>query len=391
MGEKVPDDFQVREALQVLRDPHQRLVAELFWFHDDGEDMPDSANALAFQKLRLGDWQSARDGWKSEWNRDRQSESGRRALHNLAVLEHARVMTIEVGARPLYKQMRAGTMLEGAHLQSWATALGAWNAYLQDKGAWNFWRTRVVELGDRRLAPAFVEELRTLLPETLLLINRDLARRYAEHGLGLAAGQHCALMRKSGFDGEQALALCRTVLDPIKGRLKTECDEFQNTLSSDNVENLAAKFEGRVRPDLQLLAQIDQKREYGASAAREGVARSFHRAGIAHAQGRAWMAALATLNKAVSLADSLTLKSDIRDTVSQVEFNRDIWRLAPTTCLCCRLAPTDWNVLTRSNSGDRRLIFTCDRHAEDGREEEVYAAADRSWYSLPQPPRERDI
>ena len=51
-GEKVPDEIAVGEALQVLREPRRRLVAELFWFHTDGEDAPDSPNACGYANLK---------------------------------------------------------------------------------------------------------------------------------------------------------------------------------------------------------------------------------------------------------------------------------------------------------------------------------------------------
>ena len=205
-GEKVPDEIAVGEALQVLREPRRRLVAELFWFHTDGEDAPDSPNAQALAKLKSGDCKSARELWRGYYQSDSSSESGRRALHNLAVLEHARVVTLEAGANPLIKRMNGNVPLDEALRESWREALQMWSGYLGDKTAWHFWRTRVIEMGDKRLDVAFVGELREILPETLLQINRDLARRYADAGFGKAAGAHCALMQNSKFDAQSALA-----------------------------------------------------------------------------------------------------------------------------------------------------------------------------------------
>lgn len=127
MGEKVPDDFAVREAMQVVRDPRKRLLAEFFWFHIDALDRPSSRNPEAMLLLRKGDWQSARDLWKSEWQESPESDRGRRALHNLAVFLHARVVTREAGRTPLFKTLGNNTLLDSDHLRDWHGALSAWN------------------------------------------------------------------------------------------------------------------------------------------------------------------------------------------------------------------------------------------------------------------------
>lgn len=388
-GERAPDEIAIGEALQVLREPRRRLLAELFWFHTDGEDAPDSPNAAALNKLKNADWQGARALWREQYQSDRSGESGRRALHNLAVLEHARVVTLEAGANPLYKRMTGNAPLDAAMCDSWQGALRMWSDYLSDKSAWHHWRTRVVEMGDKRLGPAFVGELREMLPETLLQINRDIARRYADAGWGMAAGSHCALMRASGFNSQDALAQSRSVLDPIKKRVQTRCEEFDTRLNADpkDVDKLVGDLQRAIKTDLALLNQIDPQREMGASNARDTAAKSLHRAGWKWPNKRAFPAILSVWNHAHNLAISPVLRADIADSIDRFEKLKQLWRLAPATCICCRQAPTNWHGFTQRNTGVSRVAFVCDTHHDEAYSEVLNRAVDNKWASLPLEPK----
>ncbi len=388
MGEKVPDDFAIREAMQVVRDPRKRLVAEFFWFHIDSLDRPSSTNPQALALLRSGDWQRARQLWKSEWQESPESDRGRRALHNLAVFLHARVVTREAGRNPLVKSLKQNAPLAPDHIQDWKDALSAWSHYFSDAAAWRHWRTRAKELGDKRSGEEFADELREILPETLLQINRDLARQYAGAGLGFAAGQHCQLIQKSGFAPETATLFCRTVVDGVKKRLLSESEAFQSRLKSSDIVEESQKFDGIVRRDLALLVQIDPQRAYGSGAARESVARSFHSAGLRLSSARDWMGSLTLIGKALQLSDSATLRADIEDSQSKIQYWRSIWLKAPRTCICCGRAPAEWTTFTQSPSRQERLIFYCATHADPSAEWQVKEAVGRLWNSLPTPPPE---
>lgn len=309
-------------------------------------------------------------------------------MHNLAVLEHARVVTLEAGANPLYKRMTSNGPLNPELDQSWRDALQMWSNYLGDKAAWLHWRTRVVEMGDKRLGPAFIGELREMLPETLLQINRDIARRYADAGWGMAAGSHCALMRASGFDAQDSLAQARSVLDPIKKRVQTRCDDFDNQLSSDrtDIERLVGDFQRSIKNDLALLNQIDPKRELGSSHARDAAAKLLHRAGWKLPNRRAFPAILSLWGYANNLAVSPVLRADIADSIERFEKLKQIWRLAPATCICCRQSPTSWHGFTQQNTGISKLAFVCDFHNEESQSDVLGRAVDSKWISLPREP-----
>ena len=388
-GEKAPDEIAVGEALQVLREPRRRLVAELFWFHTDGEDAPHSPNAQGFVNLKKGDWQSARELWRSQYKDEPKGENGRRALHNLAVLEHARVVTLEAGAKPLVKRMTGNAPLADEMRQSWSNALNLWSDYLGDKAAWNFWRTRVIEMGDKRLNPAFVGELREILPETLLQINRDIARRYAEAGFGLAAGEHCALMRSSRLDKQQSLALSRSVLDPVKKRIQTLCEEFDDRLNLDraDVPALVGQLQRSLKRDLALLAQIDPRREFGAGNANDSVAKAYHRAGWKWPNRRAFASIMPLWNQARSLAISPVLRADIDDSIDRYKKLQRVWNLAPNSCICCHRLPTHFHSFTNSGTGISKLAFVCDLHNDEANEHVLQRAVDSKWISLPKEPQ----
>lgn len=389
-GEKAPDEIAVGEALQVLREPRRRLLAELFWFHTDGEDAPDSPNAQGFAQLRRGDWQQARALWREQYQSDKTGESGRRALHNLAVLEHARVVTLEAGANPLYKRMTGNAPLAPAMGESWQNALQMWSSYLNDKTAWNFWRTRVIEMGDKRLSPTFVNELREMLPQALLQINRDIARSYADAGWGLAAGNHCALMRGSGLNSQEALARCRSVIDPIKQRIQTRCEEFDDRLDSTReaaLPQLAGQFQRAIKQDLELLSQIDPRREFGAGNANDSAAKVLHRTGWKWPNRRAFSSIMPLWNQARALAVSSTLRADIDDSIDRYKKLQRIWNLAPTFCICCKRVPTTFHSFTNNGTGDTKLAFVCDEHNDEFNEHILQQAVDDKWYLLPYAPQ----
>ena len=389
-GEKAPDEIAVGEALQVLREPRRRLLAELFWFHTDGEDAPDSPNAQGFALLRRGDWQGARALWNAQYESDSGGENGRRALHNLAVLEHARVVTLEAGANPLYKRMTENAPLTPAMHESWQGALQKWSSYLSDKNAWNFWRTRVIEMGDKRLSPAFVGELREMLPQALLQINRDIARRYADAGWGLAAGNHCALMRAAGLDAPEALAQCRSVIDPLKNRIQTRCQEFDDRLDGANeaaLPQLTGQFQRTIKRDLELLAQIDPRREFGAGNANDSAAKVLHRTGWKWPNRHAFASIMPLWNQARALAVSPILRADIDDSIDRYKKLQRIWSLAPPYCLCCQRLPTHFHSFTNRGTGISKLAFVCDEHNDEANEAVLQRAVDNRWISLPNEPQ----
>ena len=274
MGESKSDEFAVREAMQTLRDPQKRLLSELFWFQTTGAEI----HTRAMSALRAGRWEEARDLWKQEYKSQKNTPSGMQALHNLAVLLHARVVARETGKNNIVGQLGGNKAMPPEHIHGWRDAFRAWGAYLNASSVWDFWRARAKVIADRRMGLDFVDQLRLLLPEVLLQVNRDLARRYADAGYGFAAGQHCQIIAHSGFDENITTSLCRSILDPVKMRVLSNCEKARETLQSCPdlksffVYDHGEKFEAAVRPDLSLLHQMDPKRIYGSLAARESAA-----------------------------------------------------------------------------------------------------------------------
>jgi hypothetical protein len=404
MGERVADEFAVRDALQVLRDPQKRLVAEFFWFHTDAFDAPGSPNATAFEKLKSGAWQEAKEIWSNEYASKSNTESGRRALHNLAVLLHARVVTHEEGKVPLIKTLGGNLPLPPAHIQSWLESLKIWQDYLSCEAAWKHWKARAFDLGDKRMSTHFVSELREILPYALLEINRDLARRYADSHYGVAAGTHCQLMLKSTFDNKVAHAYCRTVLDPLKKRVSDVCEKFKAHFSEDDTASAALslysltatteKFAAMMRGVSGVMQQIDPQQEFGSLAARENIVQAFRSAAIRVSNRKQvnkaqFETALEIISFAEKFSTSASLKSDLIDTRNQIKFLKDVWSLAAAQCLLCPRRPEDWTVFTNNRTAQERLIFLCGEHAkmdDAWQEDHLLPVISRKWNQLPFPP-----
>lgn len=385
MGEKVADEFAVREAMQIIRDPRRRLLAEIFWFHVDGLDEAGSESPVALQAMREGQWPRAQEIWMREMKERKGSLQGLRAWHNLAVLFHARVVTVEVGSNPLIKKMPSNCYLPEEHLKSWQMALRAWNSYFVEERAWKWWKERARGLDDKRIDADFVDQLREVLPDVFLQINRDLARQYADVGFGFAAAQHCRLMLDGGGNRDRALSMCRTVLDPIKRGLLAPCEAWSK-LDDDLIDwNKYQTFLNEIEPRVTLISQIDPKREFGASVSRETAARAVASCASGFARRRDFEHAFEILSKAFSWADSPTLRHDIEESRERTRTLRTTWERAPRTCLCCLSAPVDWTILTNRQIGDSRVVFLCAKHSESNQQEKVFKAAEFKWVLLPRP------
>jgi hypothetical protein len=402
-GQRTFDEFALREALQMLRDPKRRLLAELFWFIIDSQ--PASLDGQAMQKLREGQWTEARDIWRKLAGKTRSDET-RRATHNLAVLMHARVVTMEAGKNPFLKRMTGNTPLPAEVLDGWREALHQWSEYWRDAAGWNHWHARVRAVADRRLRDDFVDELRDLLPDALLQINRDLARKYADAGHGLAAGTHCRLMQESGFAPELATQYARTVIDPLRSQITKACEEFQQSaqklgastasMGAVALSECVEQFGKTVGRNMALLSQIDEKRQFGASSAREAVAKALKLAAIEYVTDnrREYSSCLSLLQKALRFADSRTLQNDIKDLQQRAQREHMIWSRAPRTCLLCHHPPTTWlsfgtqaNLLGHS-ARLSRMVFVCHEHSEAAHSARLASVANAKWEQLPLAPQE---
>jgi len=220
------DGVSPEEAARRLRNPEERLAAEFFWFwpHRLGESDEDDALAA----LREDDLEKAVDLWVDQANARSEDNA---SLHNLAVLSHALALDVELKARE--RRLSPAEISEAAIY--WRQTYSRWNRLLSEACFWERLKRRVHDLGDPRITDATVDEIRSSLPRTVLLINAKLALEAAERGNLEATTRHLALMDGSGFLAvykEEALV---TSVQPIRQQITALCNAAKLSAENDPV------------------------------------------------------------------------------------------------------------------------------------------------------------
>jgi hypothetical protein len=224
---KPPPSFEdIREALQRLRDPEQRLVDEFFWFWP--MEWSASADDDALAALAYGQTKRSMAIWRDAIN---SADSRPAALHNLAVLEH--ISAVEADS----KIGISGSPSQAPH---WRGVYQLWGGVLRERAIWTILNERVLVLDDPRLTPTFVSEFRESLPNTLLAVSVALARRSAERGENREAGIHSAAIRESGFQAHIVEGSLKRLIEPESTRITTICDTATANAQKDARSGAAA-------------------------------------------------------------------------------------------------------------------------------------------------------
>ncbi len=209
-----PDDVAVREAIQRLGDPAQRLVDEFFWFwpSEHGQSRTDKALAA----LAAGQTQRAYETWKQQEQNNGHSAV---ATHNIAVLAHLRALDLEYSFRE-----RALDQKEAEQLQrAWRHCFTRWQKLLTAASFWERLAERIHQLDDPRLRPEVVAKFRSSLPLALLLINARIAATAANEGRRWRTGRHLAMIRHSGFSADYIREACQRAVAPSRELVRVAC------------------------------------------------------------------------------------------------------------------------------------------------------------------------
>ncbi len=240
-----PDTFAVTAAMQRLQDPFTRLMDEFFWFWPltPGENQSDEALAA----LRSGNLDQA----VNSWNDRPLSDSA--AGHNLAVLYHILALDLEqAGAeRPLTDEEQKNLD------QYWRQSFRRWSSLLTTEAFWRRLEDRVRAIGDLRLRPEAVSELRNSIARTLLLINARLAGTAADKGDYATTRRHVRLMNESTFDQSAILDSLHEAVDSLRDRLKTFVANAKKETEQDPIHANKA-VERMINLSTPVLSAVDQ-------------------------------------------------------------------------------------------------------------------------------------
>jgi len=219
-----PDADLLRTAIQRLRDPEIRLLDEFFWFWP--QKFGSSSEDEALNALVRGEEKEAFAIWTGQ---EKHPETSDVALHNLAVLLHAKALDMEVQRHTHSDSSAAAASLA----QFWAGALQRWRELISAEGFWSRLSLRIGEMQDPRLTANTAQCMRESLPFALLLINAQLAGRAAQGGDPKEAQRHVALMKGAGFGDEVVQKSLRQVAEPLQQLVTTMCEAAEKEADAD--------------------------------------------------------------------------------------------------------------------------------------------------------------
>jgi hypothetical protein len=327
-----PDLDTAQEALQRLRDPVQRLEAELFWFWPTHIASAQGVRNEALDALSEGRIEDAERIWATP-------APGRAtavAAHNLAVLAHARALDASV-AEPTGRDL-------------WKRALENWRSALADDAFWDLIAARVRAADDPRLGSGTARELRERLPAALLSLGAALAVRTAHDGDLDGARWLAELLRDSGLGKPAARTALRDAAGPVAARVRASGEAALDRVAakpSRGRKEAAALLAAAdtVRGELEAVLSGDDSLIKGV---RDDIAATAMRCAVLYVnETHGWKKAIGLLERALSLAVTEPIRAQIRQNLRTVRDNA-----VYATCWFCKKAADEGRAYEITMYGD---------------------------------------
>lgn len=233
---KIPPTVdQIREAIQRLKDPEQRIIDEFFWFWP--KQFGQSASDPAIKAIEGGDADTALQTWTAL---ETSPSDGLVAMHNVAVLWHLRALEWE------NRYAKAAELTEENRRESeklWRGAFKRWELLAVDDLFWESVTARIQQLDDPRLTSGFTRKMRVTLPYALDKINGELAVRYAEGGRMDMAQVHVQFMRETNQGLDDIDKAAELVLAPATTRLKQQIHNAKERAATNPADAVNAARE----------------------------------------------------------------------------------------------------------------------------------------------------
>ena len=210
---------EVREAVQRLKDPENRLIDELFWFWpcQAGSPLPDPG----LEALASANGDTALKAWEAAAANPATAAA---AAHNTALFRHLTAIDSETKAAP-----NAGAQNQQEVETPWRRCLAEWGRLVDNDGLWERVATHAKRIDDPRLKASFLRSMRATLPLALAKINAELALSHAESGRKALATMHVRLVRDAD-QGEPLLEkAAEIVLTPLVSRLRESIRRAKET------------------------------------------------------------------------------------------------------------------------------------------------------------------
>jgi len=250
--DEYPDGQSLRQLTQRLTDPEIRLLHEMFWLWPlDGSD--EDTTSYGSESLT----EDMHEMWCALTLQAHAAPSSPVAVHNLAVIAHAKALDLE-------HQHSEGslTVTEQARLAAlWDKSLVSWENVISNGSFWKLAESRVHELNDPRISDNYVAKLRYSLPYALLGINARMAISAAEKNQLSDMTRHSAVISGSPFASDVTSIVLQRELAPLQARLKAFCDATNDGVDSEPAagvnlcQQLITNSDGLLETYLRLLGE----------------------------------------------------------------------------------------------------------------------------------------
>ena len=219
-----PTIDQIREAMQRLKEPEQRLMDEFFWFWP--ETFGESATDPALQALSEGDMTKAYEIWESK---EGSGPTAFIANHNLAVMLHIVALDWTVYHLNAEVDAERDEKIRGY----WRDSFARWENVPPDDRLWDFLKNRIRAVDDPRLTTGFARRFADTLPIALDKINAEAALRFAEQGRLDWTRTHVQFMHDTHEGLDNVLRTVDLVLTPLRKRVTQNIKSARETTRKD--------------------------------------------------------------------------------------------------------------------------------------------------------------
>ena len=298
-----PTPEEAEAAARDLHDPMNRFFQWLFWLWPDKENgSPDGQDDVL-------------------------------ALHNLAVMDHAKALSLEGTAR---KGPDKSALEQRKAL--WEKCLFCWQSIVFREDFTAGLSERAREIDDPRLTKRLIEGTVSILPAAILALNARLAVRALEDGDRSCAEMHIRLVRSSFQDSDQERAAEEAVAR-VRESLRQMVEEAGSNCS-DSPAKLADACADLLSRSEEPLLTLDLVLPVGHSAVElhhDQVALKVLGMQVAYANATDdWPKSLDLLKRAATVSRGEQAKSRLAENTAIVQRNLDL-----STCWYCGEAPAD--------------------------------------------------
>jgi hypothetical protein len=319
-----PTVDQIREAVQRLKDPEQRIIDEFFWFWP--KQFGKSASDPAMKAIEAGDADTALQTWTAL---ETSPSDGVVAMHNVAVYWHLRALEWEIRYAKT-AELTAENRRENEKL--WRGAFKRWELLAVDDLFWENVTARIQQIDDPRLTSGFTRKMRATLPYALDKINAELAVRYAEAGQMDRAQVHVQFMRETneGLSGFEMTA--ELVLAPAATRLKQQIQRAKERAATNPAEavNAARELLDHARRTLPLFELLFGKESVARNELSDEIGGLCNQLSVDYQKATGDdKGSIDLLRAALQFATSIDLQRQIEENISVLSGNLTFKQLEP--------------------------------------------------------------